>query len=200
MIVVPITAFQDYLVKGRLREAVDSIEVDTGDQKTASLYLRRIDGLLETLHRERDFEVKDFRAIMAGAMAEIRRFIISIGIIGIVAVLASGIGIMNVTLATIFSRVREIGIRRALGATRSDIIWQFVAEATALGAVGGVAGVFLGSALIVYLAPREERMAHLGPLYILAALAIALATGFFFSLYPAYTAASFDPVEALRYE
>src|SRR5262249_2872803 len=112
MVIVPITAFHDYLrQKGRQPDAVDQIDVDTGDAATASLYIRKIEGLLVSRHREDDVEVKDFREIMQGAFGEILKMIISILVIGIVAVLASGIGIMNVTLATIFSRVREIGIR-----------------------------------------------------------------------------------------
>ena len=203
VVLVPITTFQQYLNPSYQKDAeqVEGIEVDTGDAATAGDYLRRIQALLLTRHRgEDDVEIKDFRQVMDGALKQIRQFILSILVIGIVAIVASGIGIMNVTLATIFSRVREIGIRRALGATRADIVWQFVVEAMALGLIGGAMGTALGVAGIAALAPRAERMAPITPLHVGGALAIALATGFLFALYPAYQASRFDPIEALRYE
>lgn len=202
-VLVPITAYQRCLLPRWTKNpaSVYEIGVDTGDERTAGLTLRRVERLLAARHRgEPDFEIKDFRQLMQGALKEIRQFILSILIIGIVAVLASGIGIMNVTLATIFSRVREIGIRRALGATRSDIVLQFVSEAMVLGLVGGAAGAGLGVAGICLLAPRAERMEPIGAAHVAAALAVALGTGLLFSLYPAYKASRFDPVEALHYE
>lgn len=201
LILVPVTTYQDYLAQsGRNPKAVDDIEVDTGDEATAPYFRRRIEAFLAARHREPDVRVRDFREIMEGALKEIRQFVLSILIIGIVAVLASGIGIMNVTVATIFSRVREIGIRRALGARRIDILAQFVVEAMALGLVGGVAGTALGVVGVVYLAPDAHQMGSIGPLTIAASLLVALATGFFFALYPAYQASRLDPVESLRYE
>lgn len=203
VVLVPATTFQRFLTpryQGN-PEVIESINVDTGDGRTAALYLRRLQTLLRARHRgEDDFEIKDYREIMQGALKQMKEFVISILIIGIVAILASGIGIMNVTLATIFSRVREIGIRRALGATRADIVWQFVSEAMLLGVIGGLGGTGLGILGIWYLAPKEDRMAPISPLHVAGALLIALGTGFLFALYPAYKASRFDPVEALHYE
>jgi len=106
-----------------------------------------------------------------------------------------------VTLATIFSRIREIGIRRALGATQGDILSQFVIEAMLLGLCGGVAGTLLGLAGIVYLSDRRENpVESLAWWHFLATLGIAALAGLIFSLYPAYKASRLDPVEALRYE
>ncbi|MCM2303103.1 MAG: ABC transporter permease [Elusimicrobia bacterium] len=200
---VPATTFQRFLVPPYQKnpEVIENINVDTGDAETASAYLRRIKVLLLARHRgEEDFEVKDYREIMQSALKQMREFVVSIMIIGIVAILASGIGIMNVTLATIFSRVREIGIRRALGATRADIVWQFVSEAMMLGVIGGVGGTGLGILGIWYLAPKEDRMLEISALHVGGALLIALGTGFLFALYPAWKASRFDPVEALHYE
>ncbi|MBI5883283.1 MAG: ABC transporter permease [Elusimicrobia bacterium] len=204
-VLVPITTYQYTLGRrwGRQGglEAVDQINVDTGETATVGVYLNRIQMLLKSRHRgEKDFDVKDYREVIAGAMKRMRDRAKSILVIGIVAVLASGIGIMNVTLATIFSRIREIGIRRALGATRLDIVAQFVVEATAMGAIGGLAGTGLGWLLVDKLAPDPEFMAPVGAAYIGWALLIALGTGFFFSLYPAWQASRLDPVESLRYE
>jgi putative ABC transport system permease protein len=200
---VPATSFQRFLTPSYQKnpEVIEKIDVDTGDEATATAYLRRLKVLLKARHRgEEDFEIKDYREIMQSALKQMREFVVSIMIIGIVAILASGIGIMNVTLATIFSRVREIGIRRALGATRADIVWQFVSEAMMLGVIGGIGGTGLGILGIWYLAPKEERMAPISLLHVGGALLIALGTGFLFALYPAYKASRFDPVEALHYE
>jgi putative ABC transport system permease protein len=203
IVLVPATSYQRFLTPSYQKnpEVLDHIDVDTGDAETAALYLRRIKVLLKSRHRgEEDFDVKDYREIMQGALKQMKEALLSIMIIGIVAVLASGIGIMNVTLATIFSRVREIGIRRALGATRSDIVWQFVSEAMVLGVLGGIGGTGLGILGIWYLAPKEERMLQISLLHVAGALLISLGTGFLFALYPAYKASRFDPVEALHYE
>lgn len=203
LVLVPATSFQRFLTPSYQKnpEVIEKIDVDTADARTASLYLRRVKVLLKARHRgEEDFEIKDYREIMQSALKQMKEFVVSIMIIGIVAILASGIGIMNVTLATIFSRVREIGIRRALGATRSDIVWQFVSEAMMLGVLGGVGGTGLGIFGIWYLAPKEDRMLQISLLHIAGALLIALGTGFLFALYPAYKASRFDPVEALHYE
>ena len=200
---VPATSFQRFLTPRYQKnpEVIEKINVDTGDAETASLYLRRLKVLLKARHRgEEDFEIKDYREIMQSALKQMKEFVVSIMIIGIIAILASGIGIMNVTLATIFSRVREIGIRRALGATRSDIVWQFVSEAMMLGVIGGVGGTGLGILGIWYLAPKEDRMLEISLVHVGGALLIALGTGFLFALYPAYKASRFDPVEALHYE
>ena len=126
----------------------------------------------------------------------------SILIMGIICVLAGGIGIMNVTLATIFSRIKEIGIRRALGASKMDILLQFVLEAMLLGFLGGILGIFLGLAGIRWFLKGVQWMeiATFEPIHFAISLLIAAGTGLIFSVYPAYTAAKMDPVEALRYE
>ncbi len=197
--IVPITTYNKLL--GRSRPRLRSIQVDTGNADNAGKYIRLINQLMKARHRgEEDFEIKDFRELIGGAMKRLKEFTTAILVIGVVAVLAGGIGIMNVTLATIFSRIREIGIRRSLGATRSDIVWQFVTEAVTLGLIGGVAGCGLGIAAVKYLAPDADRMIPLGAQHFAGALLVAIGTGFFFSIFPAYQASRFDPVESLRYE
>ncbi len=201
-VLIPISTYQSVLAPpGSAPGAVDKIEVETGSESSVGPVRRELEALLRQRHHgEEDFEVRDFREMLGGAMTETRGFVISIMIIGVVAILASGIGIMNVTLATIFSRVREIGIRRSLGATRADIVWQFVAEAMALGLLGGVAGTALGALGLTYLAPADDMTLKISAVHVAASVLIALATGFLFALYPAYQASRFDPIEALRYE
>lgn len=201
-VLIPITTFEDYVAPpGSTPGQVDEIDVETGDVATVGRVRRQIEALLLERHGgENDVEVHDFRELLGGALTATKAEVIAILIIGIVAILASGIGIMNVTLATIFSRIREIGVRRSLGATRADIVWQFVAEAMALGLAGGVAGAALGIVSLKYIAPETDHPLHISALHVAAAIAVALATGFLFALWPAYQASRFDPIEALRYE
>jgi ABC-type antimicrobial peptide transport system permease subunit len=203
-IIIPITAYHKYLVPQWKKDSpkeVDEIIIDTGDEKTAGPVMRGVEQLLKVRHRkEKDFEIRDWREIMAGRTKRMRERAMVVLAIGLVAILAGGIGIMNVTLATVFSRIREIGIRRALGATRGDIVSQFATEASVLGFFAGVIGTGLGFLAVSKLSPEPDDMLPLGIYQISLALVIAIGTGFLSSLFPAWKAASFDPVESLRYE
>jgi putative ABC transport system permease protein len=108
---------------------------------------------------------------------------------------------MNIMLATVTERTREIGIRRALGAKRRDIIQQFVIETVVLSGVGGVIGVMLGMAipqLIVYFIPDQKTIVTLQS--VVMAFSISVGVGILFGIYPARRAAMMDPIEALRHE
>ncbi len=118
---------------------------------------------------------------------------------GIVAMIAGGIGIMNVTMAIIFSRTKEIGIRRALGASRRDILFQFITEALLLGLCGAILGMAIGYISLLYMAEGTGQMTF-SWWVVAASILIALTTSFFFALYPAYQAALLKPVNALKYE
>jgi putative ABC transport system permease protein len=198
---VPITAYRESFVRSGDPDAVGEIHVDSGDAATAERYARSLDALLLYRHREeRDFQIKDYREIIGGALDSLRNALASIAAIGIVAILAGGIGILNVTLATVFSRVREIGVRRALGATRRDIVAQFVTEAIVLGTASGAAGSALGAVGVLWLSPSVQQTDSFSFVYALISTGLAVAVAFAFSVGPAWQASRLDPMEALRYE
>ncbi|MBI3566418.1 MAG: ABC transporter permease [Elusimicrobia bacterium] len=203
-VLVPLTVFGSDLApddeEGLHR--IDTIKIDTGDEKTIPSVKRRLEALLEQRHRgEKDFEVKNLREEVEDSMKEEGKYIAVAIALGIVALLSGGIGILNVTLAAVYSRVREIGVRRALGAERMDVMALFLAEAALLGLAGGVAGVGLGVGLIEKLARGADRdVADLEWWHALAMVALSSVVASAFAAYPAWRASLLDPVEALREE
>ncbi|OGR41739.1 MAG: hypothetical protein A2X35_12755 [Elusimicrobia bacterium GWA2_61_42] len=202
-ILVPITTAQRFLSGYGESEGIDQINLDTGKEVTINAYKARVEKFLAARHggRLNFLEIKDYRDIIKDKLADKQRDMYTVLIIGAIAILAGGIGIMNVTLATIYSRIREIGIRRAIGATRGDIMAQFVIEAMLLGFFGGIAGIMVGMGGVQYLASKgnEDMIMFQWWMPFISVIAAVL-TGFLASLYPAYQASKLDPVESLRYE
>lgn len=129
-----------------------------------------------------------------------RMFNIVLAVIASISLLVGGIGIMNVMLATVTERTREIGIRRALGAKKKHIIQQFLVEAGVLSALGGVVGVAIGIALPQLITYWFDQTTHTLPQHVLMAFGISAGVGIVFGIYPAWRAANMDPVDALRHE
>jgi putative ABC transport system permease protein len=159
-----------------------------------------IKGLLENRHKKKDYEIVVPLELLKRAERTKQIFNIVLGSIAAISLLVGGIGIMNIMLATVTERTREIGIRRALGAKRRDIVTQFVVESVMLSGTGGVLGVVLGIAIpyaVTYIADMRTIVTFWSPLI---AFSISALVGVVFGLYPALRAANMDPVEALRHE
>lgn len=203
-VIMPLSSFGRYVGRPRGPDAVDAIKIDTGDEKTLPAEKRRIEALVKARHRgEDDFEVKNMREDLEAAMKERGKYIAVALALGIVALVSGGIGILNVTLAAVYSRVKEIGIRRALGAGKGDIMALFLAESALLGMAGGVAGVALGIVLIDKIARAADQRGRIGEVtwtHALAMVALSSAVAAAFAAYPAWRASRLDPLEALRDE
>ncbi|HEX6812481.1 MAG TPA: ABC transporter permease [Planctomycetota bacterium] len=132
--------------------------------------------------------------------ATARIFNLVLGSIAVISLLVGGIGIMNVMLATVTERTREIGIRRALGARRGRIVQQFLVETAVLSGCGGLLGVVFGLLIPHAITLFSSNLTIVRPLHVAIAFSISVAVGIAFGLYPAWRAARMDPVEALRHE
>lgn len=129
-----------------------------------------------------------------------RIFNIVMGAIAGISLLVGGIGIMNIMLATIIQRTREIGIRRCVGATKGHIILQFLMECLVITSLGGGVGILLGILLAQIINRYAQWTTIISTSALLLALLVSISVGLIFGLYPAYRAASVDPITALRYE
>jgi ABC-type antimicrobial peptide transport system permease subunit len=124
-----------------------------------------------------------------------------ISVVSSVGLLVGGVGVMNIMLMSVTQRTREIGVRKAIGARRSDITWQFLTEAMVLTGSGGVIGVLLGLGVSFLINAALPKLPSAVPLWsIVLAVAVSMSVGLFFGMYPAVKAARLNPVEALRYE
>jgi putative ABC transport system permease protein len=156
--------------------------------------------VLQRNHKKKDYEVVVPLELLKRAERTKQIFNIVLGSIAAISLLVGGIGIMNIMLASVTERTREIGIRRALGARRHDIITQFLAETVLLSGAGGLMGVLLGVTIpfvVTHAAGMKTIVTFWSPLL---AFTISALVGVVFGLYPAFRAASMDPVEALRHE
>ena len=149
---------------------------------------------------ENDFSVRNLTALMTTMQETTGTITLFLGAVAAISLVVGGIGIMNIMLVSVTERTREIGIRKALGATYRNILLQFIIEAIAIGVTGGLIGITLGIAgarLISLLAGWNTVISGAA---ILAAFGVSVCIGLFFGIYPARKAALLDSIEALRYE
>ncbi|MGH9309967.1 MAG: ABC transporter permease [Vicinamibacterales bacterium] len=185
----------------RQKDEIDGIYIQmrSADAIPSSAALLR--GLLNVSHRDAgDFTIVSPAELLAEQRRTQRIFEMVMVAIASISLLVGGIGIMNIMLASVMERTREIGVRRAIGAKRRDVIRQFLIETTIISLAGGVMGVLLGvglSQLIGYLAGWSTIVTTWS---IVLAFFVSVAIGLIFGLYPAVRAAGLDPVTALHYE
>ena len=184
---------------------VQRITVQAENENVINHVQAETEQVLRVRHRIKDgdyddFTVRNMTAIMDTMMETANSITILLGCIAAISLLVGGIGIMNIMLVSVTERTREIGIRKALGATYNNILLQFLIEAMVIGIVGGSMGVVLGVAAsfgISYIAGWNTVISVWA---IIIAVVFSVGIGLFFGIYPARKAALLDPIDALRYE
>ena len=185
---------------GRAPDSIDEIVLRVDDGRQVARAAEVAQSLLQRHHPGAAFGVVVPREILKQKARTQRIFNVVTGAIAAIGLLVGGIGIMNIMLATVAERTREIGVRRAVGATQVDIAAQFLVESSLLTSVGGVVGAALGMSGSIAIQSWADWPTALSPLMLLVALFTACAVGIGFGLYPAWRAAQLTPMEALRSE
>lgn len=208
-ILIPLTTAQTRLFPARSRSGeyrVTAILVQAVSEERMQAASEQVAAILRERHGI-DFQDEDDFSIISQAdiisvFGEITDVLtIFLGAIAGISLLVGGIGIMNIMLVSVTERTREIGLRKAVGARRRDILWQFLIEAMTLSLIGGVLGIALGAiGAGIITALIEDFRAVITPQAVLLATTFSAAVGLFFGIYPARRASLLNPIDALRYE
>jgi putative ABC transport system permease protein len=206
---IPLTTAQARLLRRSTQDRVDLILVQAISAQTVAQASDEAAQILRTRHRTQigadDFTVLTQQDFIATASTITNVLTIFLGGIAAISLLVGGIGIMNIMLVSVSERTREIGLRKAVGAHKNDILIQFLTESSVLSFIGGVIGILLGWGISVLVgqiaaANNADISPSIGLDIVLIATLFSTAVGLFFGIYPANRAANLEPVEALRYE
>ena len=201
---VPLSTYSERLVGGTNRNSVNAIYVKATSAGTLAAAYQEANAELLNTHRITDRSNPDFaiatqQSILAAANSVDSTLTVMLGGIAVIALVVGGIGVMNIMLVSVSERIREIGVRKAIGARPSSIRRQFLVEASILGFAGGVLGVALGVGAFVVPAVSSSQVVLSFPAMALA-LVVAVGIGVAFGVYPASRAARLAPIDALRNE
>ncbi len=201
-ILIPLETAQ-YRIFGSDR--IRSVTVEASHPDSMTLAMIEIERVLRREHairpgEDNDFQIRNRSEFLATFEETTRTFTFLLGSIAFVSLMVGGIGIMNIMLVSVTERTREIGVRKALGATKRNIMLQFLVEALALCMLGGVVGILVGSGGAIALSKLANWNTLISPQAVILAFAFSAFVGIFFGLWPAKRAAALDPIEALRYE
>jgi putative ABC transport system permease protein len=201
--VVPLTTAQSQLVVGGSLTTVQRILLSASSRDTIDTASQEVNNLLMMTHRvsdptQADFTITTQQSILDALDSTSTALTLLLAGVAGISLLVGGIGVMNIMLVSVTERVAEIGLRKAVGATRNDILRQFLIEAATLGAAGGVLGVGLGLVTTVLLNHYTALLTVFAPAAAIAALVIASGIGLVFGVFPAVRAARLTPIEALR--
>ena len=202
MVIIPLSTAQDRLMGITY---LNNISIQAKNSEVINKVQEDVTTLLRTRHRlaatvENDFTVRNMTALMATMTETTDTITLLLGNIAAISLLVGGIGIMNIMLVSVTERTREIGIRKALGATFNNVLLQFIIEAIAISVTGGLFGIVAGVAgarAISMVAGWNTVVAWWA---IVGAFGVSVMIGLFFGIYPARKAALLDPIDALRYE
>jgi putative ABC transport system permease protein len=202
MILVPLKTAQERMMGINYVQAI-SVQAESAD--VLSQVLTDITALLQARHRLQpgeadDFTVRNLTALMATATETTDTITLLLGNTAAISLLVGGIGIMNIMLVSVTERTREIGVRKALGATYSNILLQFLIEAIVIGVTGGLIGILLGTGASYAISGIFGWSTVISGLTIALAFGFSVLIGIIFGLYPARKAAKLNPIDALRYE
>ncbi|MEI8297248.1 MAG: ABC transporter permease [Pseudomonadota bacterium] len=204
-VLVPVTTAQRKLFGAQFQGTVRFITVKAESEAAMPRVEDEINALLRERHRVRDgadadFTVRNLAAIAATAAQATRMMALLLGAIASISLVVGGIGIMNIMLVSVTERTREIGIRMAIGAARSHILWQFLLESIVLSLVGCLIGVGLGVAGAYVVSRTTEITTIVSAGSVALGFSVAAAIGVFFGFYPARKASLLQPIEALRFQ
>jgi len=210
VVLAPITTVQYRLFSQRTAaggQNVNTINVQVASAEETDAAIQQITSILRQRHRivgEDDFTISSQQEIIGALQESTQVWVVFLGAIAGISLLVGGIGIMNIMLVSVTERTREIGIRKAVGAKRRDILLQFLLEAALLSLTGGGIGVLVGWGVSHFVSGLslggQPIQTVMSADIVILAVSVSAAIGILFGLYPAYRAARLNPIEALRYE